>query len=645
MVYETSGSTDRVTPDQLVSEVLETSLGSGVMSFVETGLTFDPDYGSEELTVTSGVAYILSDGQGLKLTPGETTVPLESGTVNYIYLVKPFTGFEVGYVVKTQDVAPAQSSLKVGTVDTGSNATQELNRGAALSPDKFGNDIDADGNDITNVGTFSSGSTNTTRGIITDDTYHPELIPVSDQTGRNYGSVAYPVDDTEWVCVYRSGTEHGDDNGALLQRRTTDGGVSWIDEGAAVDNSSIDDRNPAGGVLPSGDWILFYMRYDHDTSDFLDMGYRLSSDNGESWSSYTTIDTRGYPTYSPYGKTIETDSGTLLQPIYGEDNSGGAVWVIESTDGGQTWSDKATVEQASTNYPNEAWITRLFDGTLLCISRVTGNQLPQQYYSTDDGNTWTSDGEIPISDIHQGSPTVAPVVWYNDEKKIVEMLVSTRGTKWRAGGSEVSKLIYGYAKAGDVVGDTSAWVGSDSILTTENTAKKMESYCYPFEVDGDYYSTVSLSSNGDSVLHMGRADTFRRGFGSRMPLVQGNRVDQVRAGLIQQVNIDKVVNKSVSNDTAGSYETVDFSKDIPKNSAAVIVSIGVKPDGTPDATSTVEVRPDDYTDANTGRVDIASDLSSGFIFNQVSTTHSNGRIAVRTSNTSNSIIRLRGYKP
>jgi len=128
------------------------------------------------------------------------------------------------------------------------------------------------------------------------------------------------------LAVIRGGAAHIGVKGRLDLVRSTDGGKTWSPPWTAIDGS-LDDRNPAIGLLKDGAAVLAYAvagNYDETgphfkggRTDRLFDGVYLtySRDNGRTWSRpvrdpviHKFYDGKGL--VSPYGKIVQLPDGT-----------------------------------------------------------------------------------------------------------------------------------------------------------------------------------------------------------------------------------------------------------------------------------------------------------------------------------------------
>jgi len=113
------------------------------------------------------------------------------------------------------------------------------------------------------------------------------------------------------------------------------------------------------------------------------------------------------PSFSVFGPIIEALNGDLIATVYytaERDQRWYRLAMIRSSDGGQSWSEYATIAAVEpgekpwagmgSNGPCEAGLVRLADKRLYVLFR-TGDGSIGNTWSSDDGKTWTKPTSIP----------------------------------------------------------------------------------------------------------------------------------------------------------------------------------------------------------------------------------------------------------
>ena len=112
-------------------------------------------------------------------------------------------------------------------------------------------------------------------GIATDPTptcqrFEPEVAigSVATKGTDTYDAfgVLFTIPTTgELVSIVREGMTHAQDRGVIVLERSSDGGQTWSERRTLFSHPTLDSRNVAGSVLPSGALLIFWNRYDFPT--------------------------------------------------------------------------------------------------------------------------------------------------------------------------------------------------------------------------------------------------------------------------------------------------------------------------------------------------------------------------------------------
>lgn len=128
----TTGTVLFQTGDALSEANLRTVAAKGNQTdYVERGIGLTPDHTNEELDIGAGHAVIEDNNEAYDLYPDEVTgISLVTTTgVNHVFLAhRPGTDDDIYIHIDSDDTAPADPSLKIGTVDAGNDTHTELNR-------------------------------------------------------------------------------------------------------------------------------------------------------------------------------------------------------------------------------------------------------------------------------------------------------------------------------------------------------------------------------------------------------------------------------------------------------------------------------------------------------------------------------------
>lgn len=113
------------------TNLTKTAAKSNLTDYVERGLGFSVDHGANEVTIGSGHAIIQDGAAAYDVFPDQTTLslPATSGT-NYVFLTHdPASDNSISYHIDDADTAPSNPSLKIGTVDTANDTSDDtINR-------------------------------------------------------------------------------------------------------------------------------------------------------------------------------------------------------------------------------------------------------------------------------------------------------------------------------------------------------------------------------------------------------------------------------------------------------------------------------------------------------------------------------------
>jgi hypothetical protein len=159
-----------------------------------------------------------------------------------------------------------------------------------------------------------------------------------------------------------------------LQTRTP----YWTKRGEVVNDVPHTFSHPQPFQLDDGELICGFSTNEDSTA----FAYKLmrSTDGGQTWGSKVTINSNGVDTYE--GSFAQTAS-TNLVAVYGV---GDGVSVRRSSDRGQTWGAAITVAPPGGGDDPHPSLARLGDGSLLAAYRYQNKVLAKR--STDGGATW-----------------------------------------------------------------------------------------------------------------------------------------------------------------------------------------------------------------------------------------------------------------
>jgi hypothetical protein len=226
--------------------------------------------------------------------------------------------------------------------------------------------------------------------------------------GQGFFPVARQLHDGRIAVVLRGGADHVGIKGRLDIVFSNDAGRTWA-KPTVVNDSPLDDRNPAFGQAKDGALVVAFWRAAKDTYKDYELDspnqpvstwVTRSEDGGRTWSNPAEIDVRDIGYGSPYGKILTLPDGSMLMNVYGYavrkpgeraeakvDHS----HLYRSTDNGRTWTRHATIGK---NF-NETGLLDLPDRTLLAAMRSAGDKANVWLSrSTDGGKTWSAPEQV-----------------------------------------------------------------------------------------------------------------------------------------------------------------------------------------------------------------------------------------------------------
>ena len=206
------------------------------------------------------------------------------------------------------------------------------------------------------------------------------------------------LDDKKTILVaYPKG--HG--RGALVYKRSTDGGKSWSERLPVPENWATSREVPTlhRVVDPQGVERLIMF------SGLYPIRMAVSEDNGDTWSPLRPIgDFGGIVTM---GDVVRLETGAYMALFHDDGRffrksgkrSSFKVYKTLSADGGMTWSAPEVVTEHPTAHLCEPGVIRSPDGKqLACLLRENGRRYNSFVIFTDDeGKTWTPPVELPAS--------------------------------------------------------------------------------------------------------------------------------------------------------------------------------------------------------------------------------------------------------
>jgi Neuraminidase (sialidase) len=194
------------------------------------------------------------------------------------------------------------------------------------------------------------------------------------------------------LCVFYAGYGHVSHPNAQLPKggrvcaiRSKDDGAKWGAPSVVVDTTD-DDRDPSIACLPDGTLLCNFFTY--GMFGECDTCVVQSKDGGQTWSEPQLV----APTFATSSPIRRLRSGRLLLPIYTVDGGGRRSYsaVTISNDRGKTWSSAHPIAEKSGKTLDETDIFERKDGTLLAVMR----EVMCAAESHDGGITWTGLREL-----------------------------------------------------------------------------------------------------------------------------------------------------------------------------------------------------------------------------------------------------------
>ena len=246
-----------------------------------------------------------------------------------------------------------------------------------------------------------------------DGDTHRQVI-VDREAGQYLGHVTTTLldDGKTLIAVYPKG--HG--KGAIVMKRSEDGGRTWSERLEVPDNWSTSQEVPTiySTVDPAGKKHLILF------SGLAPIRLAHSEDDGQTWSNLEPIgDFGGIVACATmmrlkngdYLAMFHDDGRFLGAPLQPQDSNPFHVYQIRSKDGGLTWSAPQVAATHRRAHLCEPLILRSPNGEqLLCLMRENSRQYNSFYMtSEDEGSTWSKPQQLSAAltgDRHTG--TYAP---------------------------------------------------------------------------------------------------------------------------------------------------------------------------------------------------------------------------------------------
>jgi len=367
------------------------------------------------------------------------------------------------------------------------------------------------------LNTFFLGVTNSFNATIE---LNINSIVVNDPDYNFSGTYVQNPINKKIVNVFTSGIEHVMDvNKKLMGNISTDEGLTRGADFTIYDPGATGVQVGSGGYDKNGRLHLFvYQRdnVDYEIATIDQLVYIYSDDDGVTISSPVVIT---YPSDGligawTNGKMIE-NNGALLKNYYRVDAVpvvDSANYLLRSTDYGANWTT-ITVKGVNSSYYNESEIIGLGGDNLMIIARSFPDASFRQFYSDDNGLTWTDKGALDFGETWalQKPPTLNS--FYINNQLIIAWYSFNQGTQ---------RTLAVYAKASDLIAGTTGWnlntkiqlldtgpgnsgVGYGSIIHPDNTLRAIGNHYWAANNDetSTYYYTLPTTHYNSLIAELG----------------------------------------------------------------------------------------------------------------------------------------------
>ena len=209
---------------------------------------------------------------------------------------------------------------------------------------------------------------------------HSEEIPID--VGRErflHGPAVVRCANGDWLVAYQDSYDDPGRNSFVRQKRSTDDGRTWTDEGPVFDEirGGYGGRNPAYGLAPDGAVILVVQRVGLKRLGMVHgeniVGSKLlvSRDQGATYDDLGLVDPKldaGHQGCSTH--IVERGGMMYMAPFHDSE-----LPLYVSRDGGVTWPDRTVVVTESEMPESPRYPTVVFrpDGSLLFLGHLNGS--------------------------------------------------------------------------------------------------------------------------------------------------------------------------------------------------------------------------------------------------------------------------------
>jgi hypothetical protein len=216
------------------------------------------------------------------------------------------------------------------------------------------------------------------------------------------------ADRSKTILLTSRGTDHFavGTNRDGVQIISTDDGITWPTSYSAVFTDATKTVMPPYGGYNTGTntLIAVYGKWTTATGVYTDLIARRSTDGGTTWGSEITITlpvtSPVLTSWLPHDQLVICNNGDIMMPMYAVSTTAlYKIYVMKSSDDGLTWAFKQVYSSGSV-YIAEPSGCSLGGGNHLIWGRVEvaagGVFKYQQFFSNDDGETWSDQGATPF---------------------------------------------------------------------------------------------------------------------------------------------------------------------------------------------------------------------------------------------------------
>jgi len=242
-----------------------------------------------------------------------------------------------------------------------------------------------------------------------DDQAHRQIL-VDREAGQYLGhpTTCLLEDGKTILCVYPKG--HG--RGAIVYKRSTDGGLTWSERLPTPDSWATSKEVPTlHRVIGPGGTKRIIM-----WSGLYPARLAVTEDDGETWSELEPVGNWGGIVVMGFVEALTTGPGHYLAMFHddgrfftqnGTKSPTFKLYKTFSTDGGLTWSFPEVVYQSSEVHLCEPGCIRSPDGESMAVLLRENARRKNSHviFSSDEGQTWSEPREVPLAltgDRHTG---------------------------------------------------------------------------------------------------------------------------------------------------------------------------------------------------------------------------------------------------